>query len=142
VGIQTLATSPSLGHTKQRVMVYDAACVKQGKQHRQLEILSQHRSEVIRTATMDTINVVSELYVNYDVTYEPFLLPAWAFPVTSGLFCARNVRTISTTSLGLSSYFRTFFFLCTKHTNHFYYQCGAFWFLPDFLCTKCTNNFY
>jgi len=44
-------------------MVYDAACVNQGKQHRQLEILSQHRSEVISTATMDTVNMVSKLYV-------------------------------------------------------------------------------
>ena len=42
------------------------------------------------------------------VMYESFLLSVWGFPVTSGLLCARNVRTISTN------------------------QCGAFRFLLDF----------
>jgi len=41
--------------------------------------------------------------------YVSFLLPAWGFLVTSGFFCVQNVQTISTTSVGLSGFFRTFF---------------------------------
>jgi len=73
------------------------------------------------------------------VMYEPFLLPVWGFLVISGLISARNIRTISTTSVGLSGYFRTF--LCTKHAKHFYYQCGAFRFLPDFFVYKTYKQF-
>jgi len=72
-----------------------------------------------------------------------FSINCGVFPISSGLFCVCNIRTISyyqcgtfrllqdfsvhvtyepfllCTSMGLSGYFRSF--LCTKCTNHFFY---------------------